>query len=105
MDTLLKNEVGPLLDVINTHMKRQGAQMALSVRAVIDGRNPFLVFHLKDIPHTDTGQFKLRISAGRGEDYFAIDAAPEYVNVEARSPAKLLDATRKMLASPMTVKI
>ena len=101
MDALLEEEVSPLLEGINTDIKRRGAQPTLSVRALIDGRNPFFVFYLKDMPNTDTDRFKLSIVSGDGEDYVAVDATPGYVNVAARSPARLLTAARRMLASPM----
>ena len=104
MDALLEGEVALLLDDINAKIKRQGAQPSLSVRAVIDGRNPFFVFYLKDMPNTEADQFRLSIVTGRGENYVAVDAAPGYVNVAARSPARLLTATRRMLASPMLAR-
>ena len=101
MDAVLEDEVAPLLEDINDKIKRQGAHPTLSVRAVIDGRNPFFVFHLRDMPNTDANQFRLCIATGRGAGYVAVDAAPGYVNVAARSPTRLLTATRRLLASPL----
>ena len=101
MDSLLQDEVALLLERINTDIKRQDAQPMFSMRVVIDGSNPFFVFYLKDMPTTRIEKFRLNLVVGGAEDFVAVDASPEYVNVSARSPTRLLTAARQYLASPI----
>lgn len=101
MDDMLDRQVRPFLDDINSRLKRQGALPLLSARVIIEGRNPFFAFYFKDMPNVDPKCFRFRFTSGEVGDFVAVDAAPGYVNVEARSPARLLNATRETLSSPM----
>ena len=100
VDSLLRTDVAYLLECLNDAVKRQDALPIYSLRVTIEGGNPFLVFYLKDIPTKDTEQFNLRLVSGEGASQVAVNVSLDFIDVSARTPARLLESAREYLASP-----
>ena len=101
VDTKLQKETALLLERISNSVKRSGDYPRFVVRASVEGRNPFFVFHLRDIPTSRMRGFGVSLVAGTGEDFVAVDASVDGINVLAASPTRLIDSARTYMASPI----
>lgn len=101
VDSWLGSEVGVLLERLNDRLKKPGAVPMYSLRADIGGKNPFLVFYLKDLPTRQADSFALKMVVGEGEEQVGVYVSMEYVDISARSPSRLLESAKKYLASPL----
>ena len=100
LDSLLEHEVSYLLGRFSGDIKREDAQSMFSLRATIHGKNPFLTFYLRSVPSASVKDFRLSFTEGEAEDQVVVNVAFDHINISARTPTKLLESTRRFLASP-----
>ena len=100
VDSLLRAEVPVLLERLNDNVKVQGALCMFSLRATIEGENPFLVFYLKDVPTRGREEFTLKLVSGEGDSQVVVGVSLDSIDVSARTPSRLMESASRYLASP-----
>lgn len=99
-DSALHNEIQALLDGIVTDLRSIGQQATFTLRARIQGTNPFLALYLRDVPTTRFGNFQLQINANEYGNDVTVTVRADSITVAAHNPTALVGSARRYLATP-----
>lgn len=99
-DAALHSEVHALLESFSTDMCRAGTKPNFTLRAHIQGTNPFLAFYLRDVPIARIDNFQLEINAREFGNDVTVMVRSDLITVAAHSPSALVESARRYLATP-----